>query len=1293
MNTSIRTSLALFGALVCAASATVYRPGLMQYRYDCASNATADFNKDFSTIASDKVDRTYGCIMGNRSFGNGGSGGTKSDVSESATGTRWWWDGNTTYAYVGEIWLNAGKTNCFWGNFDDGSALFIGDLPTPVFNQGSGSGFSGKAAVGTFTAPASGWYAFRGFVWDWSGGKNICQGALAALQWNTSGYTGQDGSPSWLKFTCDNSMTFLRTATDESFMTVGKLDVDGNDALVNVSFADVTAEATLRAYYGALDGGTTPAAWDGYVDLATVSAGDTAETTYTIPGGRNYAAIRLCLVRDTDDAFYEFSDLIEFTQTAPAVALTSAEPDHVQISGSVQLAKFGISGSSVTLGVEVSDTEDFASILDSATISASITSVGSYDYAVTGLAPNTDYYVRAVAENNLGVRGVSAPVAVKTLSAFVAPGIAAYSFTADGLSVTVALTELYLSSATIDLYVDNVLAGTRTVSATGNVPFLVSGRKTDARLRAVITAGTDSQSYTADARVGSSMQIIDSAAGHDSVTGAIVLGVGDAVVLPPVSGDAYYRNLDDHRFLKLDGTCVTALEPGMGAVEYYGPNGQLASTVVFLIRPEMQEGGRMFVYSDAINRGWGDASSWYQVGVSENSAVPDNAKDVAFIPVLSNGGELTVSVGGTFTVQDLYIGRPKNDARNFRIQGSKAEGCGLVVTGAPVGRTAYRPGAVWSLIRDADASMTLAGYRSADLDANKGAGYYSMGNGHGYGGPDGAQGNMIPGRELRLEGGYLYDIGFNKTWTGWAAHTNHAERLVVADGFSAITIEPQRRQDEDPRRGPHGHHHLRRPHPVLQRHLHRHAVGRRGQRQRRVRKHGIRLRDLERLEQAQPDLGDTHGAVRLRAGLLRPPPARGRPDGHRRVPPHQRRHDLPRLARRLRRLHDRRPRDARRRRCQPRPQAAEHPPRPRPRPLAGVPRRAWSQDQPLRRLRAGHLPAPLHRRRKHAARHLRLLRILRRVHRRRALLRHGRPPRPPRRPPPADDSDLPLDRHRPIGREAGMAFALPASFFAYCPQRLPLELFQTAGIEKKVQEADVPDAVVVAIGCRVLSVNDHFLEVVAGVLEREGLLCHLFLVGNHPGGLDVDPLIAAVHDEVDFVGAENVPAALLPVETDDTYINGIPIAEKFVVDGIFHQMREFYLAETCTGVTQTRISGVVFGGIVQIVFAFDVKARRLADEKGIGQVIKMLGHGRLGAGEALTGLEKMDELCRICKSADHAHDGIGNHGEGGIAVKFVAFHQIPQIDGGVKSVQVGLLLFRTCQRETFRHASVGEIFH
>lgn len=49
-----------------------------------------------------------------------------------------------------------------------------------------------------------------------------------------------------------------------------------------------------------------------------------------------------------------------------------------------------------------------------------------------------------------------------------------------------------------------------------------------------------------------------------------------------------------------------------------------------------------------------------------------------------------------------------------------------------------------------------------------------------------------------------------------------------------------------------------------------------------------------------------------------------------------------------------------------------------------------------------------------------------------------------------------------------------------------LQRFQRVGVKEEVDQADVADTIVVAVGGRVLPVNHHFLEVVACMFEREG---------------------------------------------------------------------------------------------------------------------------------------------------------------------------------------------------------------
>lgn len=194
----------------------------------------------------------------------------------------------------------------------------------------------------------------------------------------------------------------------------------------------------------------------------------------------------------------------------------------------------------------------------------------------------------------------------------------------------------------------------------------------------------------AAALVGFSSSAVESLVGHDTPETAFVLNVGDTVSVPQVSGQAAYVNLSK-RFLSLTENTITALDPGIGAVEYYDDTGALASTAIFLIKPEMQEGGRVFIYKDDVSQAWSKPGTWVQVGVETNTEVPDNKKDVVYVLSLA-ASDKTLSVDGAYSIQDLFIGRPVNSKREFRIQGSTGSGCTLTINGAPIKKSDYRPG-------------------------------------------------------------------------------------------------------------------------------------------------------------------------------------------------------------------------------------------------------------------------------------------------------------------------------------------------------------------------------------------------------------------------------------------------------------------------------------------------------------------------------------------------------------------------------------------------------------------------
>ena len=100
--------LALF-MVIPAADAAVYAPGLAQAQFDGAST---DKTSDIATAAN--LTHAAGPIMANTS-------GSASDWD----GTSWSWSGNRVFGYIGEMWVEKGKTYTFGKSIDDWTYIVL----------------------------------------------------------------------------------------------------------------------------------------------------------------------------------------------------------------------------------------------------------------------------------------------------------------------------------------------------------------------------------------------------------------------------------------------------------------------------------------------------------------------------------------------------------------------------------------------------------------------------------------------------------------------------------------------------------------------------------------------------------------------------------------------------------------------------------------------------------------------------------------------------------------------------------------------------------------------------------------------------------------------------------------------------------------------------------------------------------------------------------------------------------------------------------------------------------------
>lgn len=247
-------------------------------------------------------------------------------------------------------------------------------------------------------------------------------------------------------------------------------------------------------------------------------------------------------------------------------------------------------------------------------------------------------------------------------------------------------------------------------------------------------------------------------------------------------------------------------------------------------------------------------------------------------------------------------------------------------------------------------------------------------------------------------------------------------------------------------------------------------------------------------------------------------------------------------------------------------------------------------------------------------------------------------------------------------------------------------------VKEEVEKADVADAVVVDVLDGHRGAVDHNLaEVVARMLQGEGFLGHLLRIWNHPCRLDVDALVAAIDDEVDFVGVVSMAAVCRGRMYKRPDIDGIAVAKQFIVDDVLHQVRVFDLTEVEPGVSKPCIRGVVFDRIVKVSIPLDVKALCLGNEKGIGEVVEVFDDGITRAARSQYGLNGVGEFRRIGQASDVAHGEIDHRIENCVAMEVPSFDDVLEIDRLVKIFQVAFLVGLGVGHDAFGKSAVDQV--
>ena len=221
-------------------------------------------------------------------------------------------------------------------------------------------------------------------------------------------------------------------------------------------------------------------------------------------------------------------------------------------------------------------------------------------------------------------------------------------------------------------------------------------------------------------------------------------------------------------------------------------------------------------------------------------------------------------------------------------------------------------------------------------------------------------------------------------------------------------------------------------------------------------------------------------------------------------------------------------------------------------------------------------------------------------------------------------------------RNPGRKFALIDAAGLDCVRRGRLQRLDRFRIEEEGHDADEGDAFLVHPGLFVGGARyDDLAEVVSRVGQRKGFLLALGFVGNLPGGLDVDAFRVAIDDKVDLMLPLFANAVLVHgARFDNSDVDGVAPPNQFVVNGVFHQMCRFVLAEVHANVAKSGILGIVLERVVQIVVAPDVESLDLADQEGVAEEVEIFGDGYAVSWEFGNGGDGVGQFGRIGETSE-----------------------------------------------------------
>lgn len=398
-----------FSAVIPVADAAVYVPGLAQAQFSGSANKTDDI------VSATNLTYAAGPIMANTS-------GSAKDWN----GTTWSWGNNRTFGYIGQMWMEVGKTYTFGKSIDDWTYVVVNG--TTVIDNDTYNAI----IFGSYVATATGWVDIEIRAGNGGGGAGLANGATYGVAYNTVGNTDQGdfkaAANGWAALIDPGDASLLRFAYSAvGCMNIDNVAVSGDDLVVTASFSGLSAAGTVTAFYGAGDGGISSADWDSSVVIATPAAGDTASASYTVPGAASaaFVAFRLSATIGTSTPILEWSDTFSLAEASPSFKLVCTAIDYTSLHYSATCTGLGQDASSVEVDAQLALDTEFLDVVQTKRLA--LTGLGGELVEFTGLTTNTTYYARVVGTNDKQEFGASSRVSNTTLEPGFATGVVEFA--------------------------------------------------------------------------------------------------------------------------------------------------------------------------------------------------------------------------------------------------------------------------------------------------------------------------------------------------------------------------------------------------------------------------------------------------------------------------------------------------------------------------------------------------------------------------------------------------------------------------------------------------------------------------------------------------------------------------------------------------------------------------------------------------------------------------------------------------------------------------------------------------